>query len=217
MVLNSILGNKSMRSIFLLFYFTILFSDAYACRCAEKPKTFIDSISEFTAELEVVQIDTLNTGNAHRYLPFIVCKLKVIKSFNSTEKLEFVWMHNSSGTDCTRGLNASFLGQRFVVTGNVLHGMYFQKWTGDSNSRAVLDASTCKKSILTIEKGLIYGEISENKSDETLKTYNKLKLENDSLADKYWKDLYSIKFHPERCQKMPVHEFYKIMTSQKKQ
>ena len=183
-----------------------------ACRCAELKKTFITSISDFTAQVEVVRIDTILMKENPYWSP-ILTKLKVVKTFSSNKEIEFVWMRNSSGTDCERGMFPDSIGQKYIITGRLYDIEYYKDRVSDAENIPFLHASTCRKSILHIEGEYVFGEITKNKRSEIQLKYQRLLLEEESKAKAYLEQVYTTKNHPDRVQEISLKEFYQLMKS----
>ncbi len=171
------------------------------------------SIMEYTAEFEVVQMDTLAAEGPYEYWPLVLIRLKVIKSFNDNINVKDVWMNNTSGTDCERGLFPDHIGQKYIITGTFVEGTRYERWIGPSADRNFLYASTCGKMVLDVEGDDVIGVITKHNNHRIKATYDRLMEEDESKAAAYYDDIYNTKHHPERVQTMPLSEFYKLMGS----
>lgn len=198
---------------YLLSFFIIIASqlDVIACDCAFSPKTFMTSIMEYTAEFEVVKMDTLATEGLYKYWPLVLTKLKVIKSFNDSIDVDYVWMNNTSGTDCERGLFPDHIGQKYIITGRFIEGKRYDRWIDDSAERNFLYASTCGKMVLDVEGNNVIGVITKHNNKKIKEKYDLLMKEDESKATAYYEDIYNTRHHPDRVQTMPLNEFYKLM------
>ncbi len=199
-----------MRQIVLLVGLVISLHQIKACSCSTTNSTFLTSIAEFTAEVKVVQIDTLSNSNDPYWSP-ILTRLKVVRIFNSSAKVEYVWMRNASGTDCERGLFPDSIGQKYIITGQLFDIDYYQKRVENATNIPLLQATTCGVTILHIKDGYVYGEITVNKRAQIQSKYNELLLENESQAKAYIKNVYSSAYHPDRVQSIKLEDFYQLL------
>ena len=201
-----------MKYLFLSILLTVGYV-AEACQCAFPPKTFITSIQEFTAELEVVESDTLHHIERPVWNPLIIHKLKVTKLFNNSEKVDYVWMENITSTDCQRGLFPDSIGQKYIITGRLYHTKEYKPWLHGKESRTFLHVSTCGKTVLDIVGDQVIGEITKNNDEKIRKNYGRLLKKDEDKAKAYYNDIYRTKHHPELVQFMPVRQFYALMES----
>jgi hypothetical protein len=195
----------------LSFILLLLQLEVYACDCDSPPETFMTSISEYTAVFEVVQMDTLASKGAYRYQPFILTKLKVIKSFNSNIDVDYVWMNNTTSPDCELGLHPDYIGQKYIITGSFTEGKRYNKWVDDWADRHFFYASTCGKMALDVEGNNVYGVITKSNQKKIQEKYDRLQRIDESKASAYYKEIYETKHHPDLVQTIPLHEFYELM------
>lgn len=197
--------------ILLLFSLMVLQHKASACDCANSPNTFITSIDKFTAELEVVEIDTLSTEGIYEYWPLVLTRLKVIRLFKGSVDVDYVWMNNTSGPDCERGLFPEHIGQKYIITGRMIEDKRYDKWINDAAERNFLYVTTCGKTVLDVEENNVYGVITKNKDVKIKEKYDQLMQEDESKAKAYYDEVYLTKHHKDLVQKMPIDQFYKLM------
>ena len=139
-----------MKYLLSFFIFISVHLGGYACDCAFPPKTFMTSISQYTAELEVVQIDTLSSAGPYKHRPLLLTKLKVIKTFHASTNVDYVWVSNPGDQGCQRGLVPDFLGQKYVITGVIVEDKRYDKWINNSASMNFLHVSICGKRVLDL-------------------------------------------------------------------
>lgn len=203
-----------MRYCILVFFVSIFNLNLSACSCANSPKTFLTSRSEFTTLFEVEQIDTIVDTGYYKLWPLVLTKLKVIKSFDVNNKVTELWMDNSSGTDCQQGLFPDSLGQRFVITGRLYQDERYNRWIEDKKQRNFLIVSSCGQTVLAVKGDYVFGFISKNKEQEMLNVYYRM-LKKDVVKARAFKDEhYRLKRREDLYQKMPLKEFYELMETE---
>ena len=200
-----------MKNLLLCFIFLSLLHNVNACDCAFPPQTFMESLWSYTAEFEVVQIDTLNAEGKYEFWPIVLIKLKVVKSFTDTINVNYVWMNSSVGPDCEQGLYPDHIGQRYIITGRFIEDKRYDKWISDGPQRNFLYASTCGKMVLDIEGSNVFGVITKSNNKEIKKKYDQLMRIDEAKAKAYYDEIYNTKHHPDLVQKMPLAELYKLL------
>ncbi len=195
---------------FLIFCLVFsLHNNVFSCSCAAPPKTFVSTISEFTAELEVVAIDTIRTVHSTKFWHVVLTKLKVVRSFNDSVTVDYVWMNNASGTDCQRGLFPDSIGQKYIITGRLFEDKRFNQWTEEG--RTFLYVSSCGKAVLDVEDNKVYGVITKNNDKEIRQKYERLMKDDEAKAKAYYEEVYRTKHHQDLVQTMALSEFYTLM------
>lgn len=210
-VFRLIRDNKELKFLLLFFLVITLQFNASACDCDNPPNTFITSLGEFTAQLEVVEVDTLSKEGIYEYWPLVLTKLKVIRLFNDSKVVEYIWMNNSSGSGCERGLFPDYIGQKYIITGRIIEDKRYDKWIADSSKRNFLSISTCGKMVLDIDGNNVFGVITKNNNKKIKEKYDQLMQQDESKAKAYYKEVYQSKHHKDLVQKMSINQFYRLM------
>jgi hypothetical protein len=135
----------------------------------------------------------------------------VVKLFNGRKDVKFVWMNNSSGPDCERGIFPDFIGQKYIITGRFYETKRYDHWIDDSSGRNFLYVTTCGKTVLDIEGNYVFGVITKNMDKKIKEHYDLLMQEDESKAKAYYEEIYNTKHHKDLVQKMPINEFYKLL------
>lgn len=200
-----------MKIPLLVFIFLTLLPEVNACDCASPAQTFMESLWDYTAEFEVVQMDTLSAEGKYEFWPIVLIKLKVVKSFTDTVNVNYVWMNSSVGPDCERGLFPNHIGQRYIITGHFIEDKRYDKWIGDGPERNFLYVSTCGKMVLDIEGSNVFGVITKSNNKQIKKKYDQLMKTDEAKAVAYYDEIYNTKHHPDLVQKMPLTELYKLL------
>lgn len=200
-----------MRFLFYLSVFCFSTTWSLACSCDNPGKTFLTSLSDFTAELEVVDTDTMQSVSNHLYRPIVVYKLKVNKRFKGSKQVEYVWMENIISTDCQRGLFPDSLGQRYIVTGILFETRDYKPWLQAEEQRSFLHVSSCGKTILKIDQDTVIGFVNENKEEELRVACAKQSGNDIEKARACFKEIYEKNDRQDFFQHMPITTFYELM------
>lgn len=193
-------------SVLFSFFFLSSRLETPVCDCANAKPTFKESIDSFTADLEVVHIDTISKFGPNQHL-LIYTKLRVRKLWNGAEGVQEVWMYNASGTDCQRGLYPDSIGQRFIMTGHLYEHDVLASHIPNVQNPPFLYLSLCAKPVLDVIDGQVYGVITASKQKAIYERYQVLQSESQALADAYYDEIYSDPKHPDRVQGMPMQQF----------
>lgn len=201
-----------MKTFLTLFAALCISVYGYTCSCAHPPNTFITTLRGFTAQLKVVEIDTLlRVGEQDNYWPRVIYRLEVEKRFRGSKEVDYVWMENIVSTDCQRGIFPDSLGQQYVITGQLFEGRDYKPWLQGDEPRVFLQASTCGEAVLDVEDDMVIGVITKNNDLKIRARYEKMLKEDPEKAKAYYEGVYRTKHHEERVQKMLIADFYKLM------
>ena len=165
----------------------------------------------FTAEVVVVESDTLHELNKNTFFPNVIYKLKVERVFGNSLMVDFIWMENVIGTGCQRGIRQDSIGQKYMVTGKLFDSEDYKPWLKGEDQRTFLHATTCGKTVLEVDGNNVFGEISINNSAEIKNKYNELMKGDELKVKAYYDAVYKTRRHPDRIQKMSLSEFYKLL------
>jgi len=196
--------------ICLLVGMMLLHLTSSACSCDHSGTTFLTSLDAFTAEFEVVEIDSFQNPRSE-YYPIVLTKLRITKIFQGETDVDFVWMDNSSGTDCQQGMFATHIGQKYMLTGRMFKDVRYNEYLKVEKSITSFYVTTCGKTVLHVENGFVYGAVDTDMDKLINEKYQELKKEDEEKATQYRKEVYTTRFHEERYQQFTINEFYALM------
>ena len=165
----------------------------------------------FTAELEVVKIDTVKRAKDWSEYPIVLTKLKINKQWGDQVNFTHIWMDNSPGLDCQQGLFPDSIGQRYIITGVIYEDKRYQQYLTKNEPNNFLYTTTCGKPVIFIQNNIAIGFIDSNRDNILSQTYHDLKINNPAEAQKFYTEVYETKFHHFRFQHMKVDDVYDLI------
>jgi hypothetical protein len=185
-----------------------LTSRVEACSCFG-PDKFVNSISEFTAEVEVLSIDSLHMMRGNRSHKYPVTILLVQKVIKGKAKSDTLFLMKDSGFECFHSVPYREKGQRYILSGNFEDKQVIS--SSDTLTKPIFYLDLCLENILILRDNKVIGNVTKNRKTKVSKRQRSLARINKKLSYHYYNKRIRFDNKEKLMQKMSERKFYRIL------
>ncbi len=197
-----------IKYLFVAIPFILLTSKVEACSCVG-PDKFINSISEFTAEVEVLSIDSLLMMRGNRSYKYPVTILLVQKVIKGKAKSDTLFLMKDSGFECFHSVPYREKGQRYILSGNFEENQVIS--SSDTLTKPIFYLDLCLENILILRDKKVIGNVTKNRKTKVLKRQRSISHINKKLSYHYYNRRIKQDDIEKLMQKMSLQKFYRIL------
>jgi len=200
-----------MRRIELILFISLILSftsKVKACSCFG-PDKFVNSISAFTAEVEVLSIDSLLMMRGNRSRKYPVTILLVQKVIKGKANSDTLFLMKDSGFECFHSVPYREKGQRYILTGNFEEKQIIS--ANDTLTKPIFYLDLCLQNILILRDKKVIGYVTKNRKTKVSKRQKMIAHINKKLSYHYYNRRIRRDDIEKLMQKMSLRKFYRIM------
>ncbi len=167
----------------------------------------MNSISDFTAEVEVVKVDTVPIAGGVETVKNDVTILLIKKVLSGKARSDTLFLLNDHGFECHQSVPYKEPGRQYIVSGRFADGNYIVGSRSTKNDLFIL--FLCSENILRLEGDIVIGNITKNRMSKRYKKSMRIK----KISNKWYESYLQRKMYygatEKTYQRMKKKKFYR--------